>query len=216
MTTYSLVQCTLDIRLLSAIHIGTGYGLAGLVDERTTTGPYPGRAYLGNIPYIPGSSLKGRLRLHASQLVQHDWFDSDAGALLLLDLFGSSQQSGRLVFADAHLTEADSQIVEPQPTLLTLEQRAHVAISRVRRSALAQMLMHLEVAAPGLQLITEVHGWLPRKRASHGLALLTAAICLLRQIGGHKGRGLGNVHIRPQSVLLDNQPQQLHDLWELL
>lgn len=216
MSTYAPVQCELEIGLLSALHIGTGFGVAGLVDDRTTVGPVPHQSNLPALPYIPGASLKGRLRMYAYNLAGQSGLALADQAILCQDLFGTAAQATRLVFPDAHLTDATVSAVRPAPQALTLEERSHVTISRLRRSAIDQLLMRIEVAAPGLQLTTTIRGWLPAERAAHGLALLTIAACATTHLGGHKGRGLGAVYIRPTRVFLQDTPCNVAELWERL
>ncbi|MEZ4837187.1 MAG: RAMP superfamily CRISPR-associated protein [Caldilineaceae bacterium] len=50
-----LVQLSYTIAFDTAYHIGSGYGLAGLIDAGIV------RRRDGSV-YVPGSSLKGRLR----------------------------------------------------------------------------------------------------------------------------------------------------------
>jgi len=216
MSNYTSMSCELEIGLLSALHIGTGFGLAGLVDDRITIGPVPHQSNLPALPYIPGASLKGRLRMYAADLAGPNSLALTDQAALRNDLFGTPTEPTRLVFPDAHLTDANVAAIRPAAPALTIEERTHVTISRTRRSAIDQLLMRLEVAAPGLQLTTTIRGWLPAERAERGLALLTLAACAITHLGGHKGRGLGAVHIRPTRVLLDGESCQLASLWEHL
>ncbi len=55
------VELELALELLSPLHIGTGYGLAGYLDARVLTDE-------DGYPYVPGSSLKGRLRNYLARL----------------------------------------------------------------------------------------------------------------------------------------------------
>jgi CRISPR/Cas system CSM-associated protein Csm3 (group 7 of RAMP superfamily) len=225
MTSY--LSLTFAIALQSGLHIGTGYGMASLLDERIIRGPHAIASSKASLPYIPGSSLKGRLRMHAAQLVPI--LCPKSGAALCRDLFGTAQESGRLFFGDAHLDATDRRAVDQgvennrqEPIAgallpyLAIEERARVALSLSRRTALEDRLMRFEAASPGLMLSGEVSGWLPRDRAGAGLALLMLAARAVTHIGGHKGRGLGSVVIVPQDATIDGTPADFAKLVEEL
>ncbi|NJN66275.1 MAG: hypothetical protein HC884_05970 [Chloroflexaceae bacterium] len=235
MTTCTPVSLHVTLRFESGLHIGTGFGIAKLLDERTMQGPHP-KTIGGTIPYVPGSSLKGRLRAKATSLVatlfpSEDEETCKARNEMIIDLFGAhltpespprpgERRAGRLVFADAHLSEQDAvTITEHKGALLpylALERRTHVALSRERRSAKEDMLMTIEVASPGLHLETMIEGWLPAAQAMRETALLVLAICATTHLGGHKGRGLGAVQMVPTRIRVGNEDVSLDTLREAL
>lgn len=187
-------QIDLTITLQTALHIGTGLGLAQILDDRVVQGPHPD-APGAPLPYIPGSSLKGRLRYHARQL---------AGVLLAPEqrsraevrLFGLAESPGGLTFSDAHLADAAlaNSLAANDGALLPLlgrSERSFVGLSRERRVALNQRLFRLELADGELAFAARIGGWLPAAHARSDLGLLIAAMRDMTHLGGHKGRGLG-------------------------
>lgn len=219
--TTTLVRLHIEILLEAGLHIGTGFGVARMLDERTTCGPHPRRPTFHPetaLPYIPGSSLKGRLRAKADEVQRA--LDLTDGKTLIGDLFGGVREHGRLIFSDAHLIREDETILAQDNgalvPYLALEQRSHVALSLTRRSALEDMLMRIEVVSPGIRMETTIRGWLPTERARTGLALLTLAVCTTTHLGGHKGRGLGAVRMIPTHVMIDETEVSREELGEAL
>lgn len=226
MISYRSIGLTYTVILASGLHIGTGYGLANLVDERTTRGPHALGSTDTRMPYIPGASMKGRLRMHADRLVPI--FCPKDGSALRLDLFGSAQHAGRLMFSDAHLVQLDRLALDQGVgseegeyiegallPYLALEERARAALSPQRHTALTNRLVRFEAASPGLTLRGTIRGWLPEARAEAALALLTLAARALTHIGGHKGRGLGAVMLAVEPII-DDAPANLAALVEKL
>ncbi len=214
--TYKRVFLRVEIVFESGMHIGTGFGVAKLLDERTMQGPNKHTGVRVPIPYIPGSSIKGRLRAKAEEL-SHALFSSDDRQAYLVDLFGTNLfergcQPGRLMFADAQLNQADATTLP----YLALERRPHVALSRKRRCAKENMLMTIEVASPGLFMETTIEGWLPYEYAEREVALLVLAIRATTHIGGHKGRGLGAVQMTPTEICVDGKDVALEALEKAL
>jgi len=74
-----------EIELLTGLHIGSGgQGGIGLVDSPVIRNP------LNNEPYIPGSSLKGRLRDACHKMNPHREGDKKTESSKVLNLFGMS------------------------------------------------------------------------------------------------------------------------------
>lgn len=205
MTSYTAVRLPLVISSESALHIGTGFGLAQILDDRATRGPHPFASRAGVLlPYIPGASLKGRLRFHAASLLRA--LAPERSEALLTALFGSASSPGRLIFPDAHLApEVEAQVAAGPDggdaragallPLLALEERSNVALSRARRAAREHMLLRMEVAAPQLSYTCAIYGRLPAGQDRPGLALLALAAHATTHLGGAKGRGLGAVRV---------------------
>lgn len=214
------IHIKVSITLESGLHIGTGFGMAKLLDERTIRSPHADSPTQTLVPYIPGASLKGRLRACAATLAQ-ELALPDAEELREL-VFGSTRVAGRLIFPDAHIIDEDrtSCIIGDGPSarFLAYEERMHVALSRTRRSAREGMLMRIEVASSGLRMETTLRGWLPDERPQlvRGLALLVLAIRRTTHLGGHKSRGLGAVHMRPQQITVGREIVPLEELAEAL
>jgi CRISPR/Cas system CSM-associated protein Csm3 (group 7 of RAMP superfamily) len=205
------VQVDLTITLEAALHIGTGMGLGQILDELTVQGPHPD-AEGADLPYVPGSSLKGRLRHHARQLSAILWpDDKETRSAVEAHLFGFAEQPCGLVFTDAHLADlrlardlADHRNLVP---LLARSERSFVSLSRQRRVALDQRLFRLELVERGLSFATAIRGVLPLPQRSleRDLGLLLAAVRDLTHLGAHKGRGLGKCMISIGQVRQNDQ-----------
>jgi CRISPR/Cas system CSM-associated protein Csm3 (group 7 of RAMP superfamily) len=185
----------LEIHLLSGLHIGTGLGLGQILDDRTVQGPHP-MVEGAVLPYIPGSSLKGRLRFHA-RVIGTVLFGAAAPTLETI-LFGDAEQPGGLRFGNAYLADlplarrlAETKLEGQQ----TRSERSFVSLSRQRRVARDERLFRIELSASDLIFATTLEGALPVEEAESALALLLAACAELTHLGGHKGRGLGHCRI---------------------
>ena len=171
-----------EIETLSPLHVGTGYGLAGILDAGTVRrmeGGQPGAVY------VPGSSLKGRARYHLElmatnlaeplmpqqlKLGSNHRDNPCRGEVLcpVCNLFGSTAQEGPMVFSDAHLAP-ESELVAMVKTqdrreqeelrrLYERQERTNVMLSRRRGVARQQHLFTTEMVAPGLHFVGTVTG----------------------------------------------------------
>lgn len=202
MTTPPLLELNLQIVLQSAAHIGTGLGLGQLLDDRVVQGPHP-EIPAAIVPYLPGSTIKGRLRYHLRQL---------AGMFALPDadtrLFGSGERPGDLRVTDAHLNDlglvellrtkpsgsgasATTERSAPLDAYLVRGARSFVQLSRTRRVARDERLFRIELTEAGLTFAGTISGVLRSSEPKRDLALLCAAVRDLTHLGGYKGRGLG-------------------------
>lgn len=172
MTTLSF---QLRITLKSSLHIGTGVGFAGLIDEKTVAGR---AAYMSGgtltiteepVPYLPASSIKGKLRHHFTEIAhslgmknvdqvcslcnppERCPYDPPCDGCLL---FGALNYEGVLRLTDAHLSSpyielADVDKGKVQPHFL-LGNRNFVAMSRIRRAARLQQLATIQDVSPNV------------------------------------------------------------------
>ena len=201
------VQLRYEIEALTPLHIGTGYGLAGVADAgalRRLEGGRPGAVYL------PGSSIKGRARYHLELLApslqgvaglagfgqdpdHRDHPCRDGNLCPACNIFGSTAHEGPLFFSDALLaTDDDLAMViegnddqgqEQVRRLYERQVRTNVMLSRRRGVAREQHLFTTEVAAPGLRFRGTIGGFLPdqgrRLAVGDGTAPLDLALLLL-------------------------------------
>lgn len=232
MTTH-LIDLGLTITLESPLHIGTGYGQAGYLDAVMTT---DARGY----PYVPGSSLKGRLRFYLGQLLPV-LVTGEKLSDALVALFGSKEQSGALFFDNCAVTQdwedlfKDALDSGTHPTLArsqaaVLSQRqTNVMISRLRGVALERHLFTVESAPAHLAFTGRIHGQVDGAGAGAGaragamakgyplhLCLLVAAIRACTHLGGRKSRGLGRCHLEIDRLLVDGQSIEPDTLLEAL
>jgi CRISPR/Cas system CSM-associated protein Csm3 (group 7 of RAMP superfamily) len=225
------IELRLGLRPLSAWHIGTGYGLAGIVDARTTrTG--------GGIVYVPGSTVKGRVRFRFQEVMDalgidgcqpdHPCKGPDAPCPVC-NVFGSVRQSGALFFSDLRLVENQSDLAQLEGgryrPLFEHETRTNVMISRPRGVAFEQRLFTMEAGAPELYLVGDVTGRLEPcgrtltmqgRAVPEDLGILVAAMGLVTHLGGRKSRGLGRCDLEPMNLTLDGEAVAVRSLLQAL
>jgi len=225
------VELTFRIQALSALHIGTGLGLAGVVDRRTARRlhtPVDGKDI--RLVYIPGSSVKGRLRHHFTQLARElkisvcgpDQHCRPPSCCPRCVLFGSEALEGQLVFHDAPLTQEWQNLAyeKENGTWLKLseffetEHRTNVSLSRRRGVAMEQRLFASEVVARGLdfdaKVTGEVEGLVPALKVNGvdvpaEIVLLIVAARTVTHIGGSKSPGLGRCRIHAYEIKVDGK-----------
>jgi hypothetical protein len=150
------IQVDYAVRILSPFHVGTGYGLASLVDSRTVRGH-------DGLAYIPGSTVKGLVREAFRKVAglfgsgSHTACGSECGKCLECILFGTALRPGLLAFGDARLPEGKVYEIDgifrdyPLPKhIADSETRTHVRLTRWSRTALSGYLFTFELAGNGL------------------------------------------------------------------
>jgi len=223
----------LTITVEGPLHVGTGYdrGLIHrtVVRERLVIGKHARDRKKENVAhhvYIPGSSLKGKVRNTCEDLARLAGLklcsapqpltmcgrDRD-GYCLVCRVFGAPGENipeGReLYWQDAHLTAQSRKevSVEGQPWGQTTE-RTQVQLSRARGMAAEDRLYTSEFAAPGLTFAGRVSGWLEVTPCSadcgyYEVNLLLAGLRMVKMLGGGRSRGSGRCQIAlPDKVSL--------------
>jgi CRISPR/Cas system CSM-associated protein Csm3 (group 7 of RAMP superfamily) len=218
MTIPPLLELHVRIVLQSAAHVGTGLGLGQLLDDRVVQGPHP-QFPDALVPYLPGSTIKGRLRYHLRQLaVIFERPDTEA------KLFGDLERPGDLRVTDAHLsdlglvellrTKSSTERSAPLDTYLVRGARSFVQLSRKRRVARDERLFRIELTEAGLTFSGTIYGALHASKPREDLALLCAAIHDLTHLGGYKGRGLGSCRMHIDSLRLGEETLDWRSLIE--
>ena len=222
MTRHS-ISATYAIETQGPLHIGTGQGVAGL--HRAMLRDQHG------LPFIPGSTIKGRARYAAIRLCE--WLklpvskESIAGVQipgsrlangpqakpdLPERIFGTAWSRCTLRFSDAR---AEKAIPDTDPaTHGRLRERGYglrelrTGTGRSRRlGTVGQgLLFQSEVAAPGLILRGEIHGTLECKdlfdQPVEALILWLALHLMIEDgVGGNKSAGSGKLAFAPLSRL---------------
>jgi len=130
------IKCTSKIELLTGMHIGgpKDEGKIGGIDNPVIRNP------ITNMPYIPGSSLKGRFRM-ALELKYNDITKEAKGfgpsqdknnASYVVKLFGSgsastNDQPTRLIFRDANLTQGFEEYAQGEEKIEVKMDRAKLS-----------------------------------------------------------------------------------------
>lgn len=196
----------ITIELKGALHIGAGYG-RGLIDRAVV------RDRQGQI-YIPGSSLKGKVREACEQLAAAQGLHvcrpphprgmcgKNREPCIVCRIFGTP--GGRhdewmgLHWDNAYLTEEWQQAAEGLPLSYP---RTQVGMSRRRGVAREGLLFTDEFAAEGLTFRTSISGYLPLTAVLdepgryYELILLLAGLQMVELLGGNKSRGAGRCRI---------------------
>ena len=188
--------------LLGPLHIGTGQEATVQADRLTL------RDYR-NLPYVPGSSLKGAVRAALSRLAAGLTLPVCGDACesypcLVCHLCGTVRRPSALRFGDATLPDeaAMAGVAEFDP--LWYDVRFGVQICRQRRIAEEGKLYTTEYArtSPDAPLAGSIVGRIRDERAEDfGVSLppslwaLLCALSLVDRIGGNHSRGAGRVAI---------------------
>jgi len=187
----------LTIEFDTAIHHGSGFGIAGVID----------RAILRDeqgMPYLAGSALKGKFRFAASQWLRAKdcarcgppdkaWCEGE-GICLLCQIFGSPRRPGLAAFEDAYPAPPADAILRAlikysrSPVLAGgSEMRSSTAIDRYSRRARPQHLFSTEVVPPLLRFHAQILGELNPEQTG----CMIACARLLAHFGGDSSRGMG-------------------------
>ncbi|AFC22956.1 type III-A CRISPR-associated RAMP protein Csm3 [Saprospira grandis] len=203
-----------SIILLTGLHIGgTNNSLSiGGVDNSVVRHP------VNNQPYIPGSSLKGKLR-SLLELAMGQIGNTSMGKVkngpsensenISVKLFGNangerSQIPSRVLVRDAYLDE-DSIDELDQTEALFAEIKTEVVIDRITSAAMPRQLERVPAGAKfNFEMVLNIHEG-DEISSVHEYELLSnlfAAMALLQDdyLGGHGSRGSGQIKIQLQSI----------------
>lgn len=201
------------ILTLTGLHIGgNSVGMAiGGTDKVVVRNPLTGE------PYLPGSSIRGKMRSLLERARGHEKFNPIEGGFSLKEnrleaspgtnsesmlgqLFGiaaveTNKQPTRLIVRDAHLTAASRTELEnaPNTDMPMTEVKTEVSIDRITSAANPRQLERIPAGAEFNfeMILTLVEGDLE----SNFLSLIREAMELIENdsLGGHGSRGYGSV-----------------------
>ncbi|MCZ7575149.1 MAG: RAMP superfamily CRISPR-associated protein [Ardenticatenaceae bacterium] len=191
------------VHVESPLHVGTGYarGLVGRTIVRNRHGHV----------YLPGSSLKGRLRDACERLARR-YRVTVCGSprprdmcrawdpCLVCRIFGSPGGVGSsLIVDDGHLVGDWVEAVEGG--FGQVETRTQMQLSRRRGVATEGRLFASEFAAKGLRFETRITGRLDltlvldQPGRYYEIILLLGGLKLIKTLGGGNSRGIGRCHV---------------------
>lgn len=189
-------------------------------------------------PFIPASTLKGRVRDAAERLAKTlgheicgapdpDLMCGNGTSCLVCRTFGSpgiSALSGHtgLIWRDAKLIDEQGNSVEvkKEEAEALYYSRTQVQLSRLRGTAQEQHLFTSETTIENLRFRGRIRGWLPAVTRTAGkypeeLVLLCSALRLLTFVGGSKSRGAGLCKISlPANLDLNDKPTPINEILE--
>lgn len=196
------------LKLKSGLHIGTG--------ERPERGePLPVmESPRSKLPYIPGSSLKGKMRCLlelAYGVMETDPKDKGSpcwcGKCQICLLFGSGStvktyEPTRLIFRDCYLTKQSEELLQK----IELEQKPGVRIDRITGKAATGALFPMERVPEGLEFNFEISARVFENDNKDSVRKwLTMGLFLMEQdaLGGSGTRGSGNIEFN--KILFDGK-----------
>lgn len=189
-------------------------------------------------PFIPASTLKGRVRDAAERLARTlghkicgapdpDDMCGNGSSCLVCRTFGSpgiSALSGHtgLIWRDAKLIDerGDTAEIKREEADALYYARTQVQLSRLRGTAQEQHLFTSETTIENLRFRGRIRGWLPVVTRTAGkfpeeLVLLCSALRLLTFVGGSKSRGAGLCKISlPANLELNDKPTPINEILE--
>lgn len=193
------IEYKLTIELLSGLHIGDSKekveigGVDNIVVRRKDN----------NVPYIPGSSLKGKIRALLQQT--HGELDNEKGEKVA-PLFGTSKDgptknASRVIFRDADMTSESVTLLDNRQSFLDMqytEVKAETAIDRITGKAKGGTLRNTERVPAGVFFSTEIIlNVFEGDPKANFVALLNQGIALLNAdyLGKSGSRGYGHVKV---------------------
>ena len=223
-------QVSYTLKVWRDLHIGSGVGLPGLIDE------YIVRDQNG-FAHIPGSQIKGLVRESCRQLLtlrgaaelmcegQQHWQEgSEATAFcalrgqpmcLMCVLFGAPASPGGVWFSPAEYAPGyRTTVAGAGLALRDMATSAHAAIDPGTRRAQTHQLFNLEVARPAdvfrgrVERLGEWPGNAVLPEAQAWL-WLTAAMLFTRRLGGRRRRGWGRCEFEIEGK--EGQPAAEYD-----
>lgn len=224
------LEINFEIITQSAFFIGSGLGIAGIVDRGCLK---DNKGFI----YIPGSSIKGKVRYYTKRLVQQPYFKTTLPICetltnpeickfeppcVICRLFGSRYTEGALNFLDAKLNKEFQSIIKKNNPLDIKYQtslRSNNKINRYTRTTEEGHLFTTETGEYGFIFngkITGNLGGIVIEKVPIELAVLLAGIRLVDSIGGQKSRGLGKCNVNITNVLINGELYLLSDLSEEL
>jgi CRISPR/Cas system CSM-associated protein Csm3 (group 7 of RAMP superfamily) len=220
----------IEIEMQGALHIGAGYG-RGLIDRAVV---HDGRGQI----YIPGSSLKGKVReacerlatTQGLQVCQPPYPQGMCGKnrepCIVCRIFGTPGRCHDewmgLHWDNAYLTKEWQQAAEG---LSLSYPRTQVGMSRRRGVAREGLLFTDEFTAEGLTFQTRISGHLPLTAVLdepgryYELILLLAGLKMVNALGGATSRGAGRCCIKlPEKITVkadDWEAEEIEVAWLL-
>ena len=202
------IKLKLQIILNSPLIIGSGFGIAGLIDSTTVKGN-------DNIAYIPASSLKGKIRSEFKKTLEAlnirvcnsvitdnkeiCKYSNIKDACVICRIFGSEFYDGSIIFEDA-ITEPEAREVikkiEENKVIPSFQSslRTGIRINRYLKIADEGALFTLEGVNPSITFKSMIYGscYITDEEYSY----LRETICMITHIGGDKSGGMGRCTIK--------------------
>ncbi|WP_095499166.1 RAMP superfamily CRISPR-associated protein [Paraferrimonas haliotis] len=186
----------LSIDMQSFWHIGSGEEGGAYADALTLKSAQ-------SLPYIPGKSLKGRLRDAFELAAQNGWFSAEFTTVLFGQEGEALNTAGLIRVSSATLSNEESQyIVQNQGQSLLYRTLQSTAIDSKTGTAKDGSLRAIEVALPMTLTahisLNQSHPLYDAQQHSHYLTALAQASKLINSLGAKRTRGLGECSFTAQ------------------
>ncbi len=205
---YSKIIINGELEIVTGLHIGTGgeFSAIGAVDSPVI------RDKITNLPMIPGSTLKGKMRsLMARRLNTAKAKTPDNDAPEIVALFGGMKKQSRLIFSDMYLTNYDeikkSGLNDPTEIKYenTINRLTSIANPRQIERVIRQSKFGVEIiytADDDADIESDI------KLLAEGMKLLQ-----YDYIGGHGSRGYGKVKFNDLNaqIVIGDENEALED-----
>ncbi len=205
---YSKIIINGELEIVTGLHIGTGgeFSAIGAVDSPVI------RDKITNLPMIPGSTLKGKMRSLLARrfnTVMTNTPDDDAPEIVAL--FGGMKKQSRLIFSDMYLTNYDeikkSGLNDPTEIKYenTIKRLTSIANPRQIERVIRQSKFGVEIiytADDDADIESDI------KLLAEGMKLLQ-----YDYIGGHGSRGYGKVKFNDLNaqIVIGDENEALED-----
>lgn len=205
---YSKIIINGELEIVTGLHIGTGgeFSAIGAVDLPVI------RDKITNLPIIPGSTLKGKMRSLLARrfnTVMTNTPDDDAPEIVAL--FGGMKKQSRLIFSDMYLTNYDeikkSGLNDPTEIKYenTIKRLTSIANPRQIERVIRQSKFGVEIiytADDDADIESDI------KLLAEGMKLLQ-----YDYIGGHGSRGYGKVKFNDLNaqIVIGDENEALED-----
>lgn len=199
------VDIGLSVEFKASFFIGSGFGLAGIIDLMTLKD--------GNgVVYVPGSSLKGKIKAEFRKILvslglpacqthkKSNICDRPdiSETCALCRMFGSESYEGALIFEDVKLGDSSYELALKlnkgfMPSLQS-SPRTGLKINRLFKTAEPEALFFTEAANNLASFVGRIHGTVLATEEEYLLFIQT--IESNTHLGGQKSRGLGRCQIK--------------------
>lgn len=208
------IDLTLTIEFFSPFNIGSGFGVAGLVDSKSVKDN-------NDIAYIPATSLKGKIKSEFKKImltinssnICNNFINKNTeickyekinDACVICRFFGSEFYEGSLIFNDAKIDENISEFFTKINTDRIVDNsqskiRIGIKLDRVLKTAEETALFNFETINPSNIFKSRIYGhiWFTDEE----YIFFIKSIESITHFGGKKARGLGRCSIKVEEAL---------------
>lgn len=203
-----IVKLQMNITFHSPFIIGSGFGVAGIIDSTTVKDS-------DNIVFIPASSIKGKIRSEFKKVLESlgepvcnsiigdrlEMCKSDdmKDACAVCRMFGSEFYEGSLIFEDAVMDNRTRELFlkivknRPRPAFQSTI-RTGTRLNRYLRTVDEGALFTLEGVNPSITFASSISG--ACYISDEEYSLFKGTIETITHLGGSKARGMGRCDIR--------------------